>query len=216
MVNPGSTGYYTASEVTTLAAAGHTAAEDQATVTADLANQATPAELFSAFSTTAAAVSTLGVKITANSEADHFLTGTGGNDTLVGLSGNDFIIGGGGNDYINSGAGDDTVSGGAGADSFVFSNNNVTGGGQTTILDFSEAQGDKINVHAIDANTALAGDQNFHFIGTAAFSHTAGELHYTVVGSDAYVSGDVNGDGVADFTIHLANVHSLMSSDFIL
>ncbi|HZZ69129.1 MAG TPA: right-handed parallel beta-helix repeat-containing protein [Phenylobacterium sp.] len=216
MVDPGGAGYYTPSEVASLETSTHTVAVNQATITADLADHATPAELVSDFATTAAADSTVGIKITGKSSADQFLTGTGGNDTIVGLSGNDFIIGGGGNDYINSGAGNDTISGGAGADSFVFSNTNVTGGGETTILDFSHADGDKINVHAIDANTNLAGDQNFQFIGTAAFTHTAGQLHYTVVGSDAYVSGDVNGDGVADFTIHLTNVHSLMSSDFVL
>jgi hypothetical protein len=216
MVNPGAPGYYTAAEVTSLEGSTHSVATAQATIAVDLATEATPAELVSDFSTTAAAESTIGIKVAGKSSADQFLTGTGGNDTITGLSGNDFIIGGAGNDYLAGDGGNDTISGGAGADSFVFANVNVTTASTTTILDFSHADGDKINVHAIDANTNLAGDQNFQFIGTAAFTHTAGQLHYTVVGSDAYVSGDVNGDGVADFTIHLTNVHSLMSSDFVL
>ena len=51
----------------------------------------------------------------------------------------------------------------------------------------------RIDLSGIDANSGLNGNQAFSFIGTAAFSHTAGELHYAVTRAGAVVSGDVNG-----------------------
>jgi hypothetical protein len=53
------------------------------------------------------------------------------------------------------------------------------------------------------------------FIGNAAFSHHAGELHYTVVGANTIVAGDVNGDAKADFEILLSGHPALTQSDFI-
>ena len=53
-------------------------------------------------------------------------------------------------------------------------------------------------------------------IGTAAFSAHAGELRYEVSGPDVIVSGDINGDGVSDFSLKVAGVASLVSGDFIL
>ena len=48
------------------------------------------------------------------------------------------------------------------------------------ITDFSGVglDGDHINVHDIDANAQLGGNQNFHFIGAQHFHHHAGELHF--------------------------------------
>jgi len=44
----------------------------------------------------------------------------------------------------------------------------------------------------------------------------AGQLHYTVSGTSVIVSGDVNGDGVADFSIAVAHTASLAAADFVL
>jgi restriction endonuclease Mrr len=64
---------------------------------------------------------------------------------------------------------------------------------------------------SLDLRAAASG-----FIGTAAFSKTAGELRYQEIGGNTYVSGDTNGDGLADFLIRLAGSHALTSSDFVL
>ena len=72
---------------------------------------------------------------------------------------------------LNGGAGADVLTGGAGADVFRFSaltDSTVAVGGRDTIRDF--VSGDKIDLHLIDANASLAGDQAFGFIGTNAFS----------------------------------------------
>lgn len=159
----------------------------------------------------------LGAKLTAKSGANHILTGAAGGDSLTGLGGNDSLSGNGGNDVLNGGGGADSMSGGAGSDTFNFDGKYLTDGQVDVIFDFSSAQGDKIKVHSIDANmNTTATNEAFTFIGNQAFHHTAGELRYEVKGADAFVMGDVNGDGMADFQIKLVGVGSLTKADFVL
>jgi len=149
------------------------------------------------------------------------LHGGGGNDILVGLAGADTLLGGAGADTLTGGLGVDALSGGAGADKFMFAGTDLVGSSEAAgnfdvIYDFSHADGDKIDLSGIDANTALAKDQAFTFIGSAAFHHTAGELRYEAGSMGIYVLGDTNGDGVADFAIGLNQVASVIAGDFVL
>jgi Ca2+-binding RTX toxin-like protein len=148
------------------------------------------------------------------------LTGNAGNDTLQGFGGIDTLNGGDGNDALYGGAGKDTLTGGAGADRFVFSaaSDSPVGGSSTSdaITDFSQAQGDRIDLATIDANSGAAGDQAFGFIGAAAFTHHAGELRAETVSGVTSVYGDINGDGVADFQIRLSGAIALVAADFVL
>ncbi len=68
----------------------------------------------------------------------------------------------------------------------------------------------------IDANANVAGNQAFTFIGSNAFSGAAGQLRYAASGRDTLISGDVNGDKVADFSILVSGAHAFSTSDFIL
>jgi serralysin len=117
------------------------------------------------------------------------------------------LEGRGGDDVLNGFAGADTLVGGAGNDTFQFSTLNDLG---NTITDFTA--GDKIDVSRFDTDAAMTGDQAFTFIGNAAFSNTAGQLRY----ANGVVQGDVNGDGIADFSVIMANNAALSASDFIL
>lgn len=147
-------------------------------------------------------------------------------DTIYGLAGKDNISGGGGADIIDGGTGDDIIAGGLGADlltggfggdRFVFSLIGESQAGAADIIkDFQRGQSDKINLNAIDANANLAGNQNFAFIGAAGFSKVAGQARFEQVGGNTFVTGDVNGDGIADFQIQLQGTITLTSSDFIL
>ena len=145
------------------------------------------------------------------------LIGGVGNDTLNGGEGNDSIDGGDGNDSITGGAGADTVSGGIGADRFVFAFADVASGAtHDSIADFTHADADKIDLSAIDANAGVAGDQAFAFIGAGAFTHVAGQLHYVVNPSGGvFLSGDMDGDGNADFTIDVHGAAALVAGDIV-
>ena len=139
-------------------------------------------------------------------------------DSINGGDGNDVLSGNAGADQLTGGPGSDILTGGAGADSFIFTALSEFGPASApdVITDFSSLDGDKIRLDQIDANTAASGNQAFAFLGTAGFSGIAGQLHYVQSGADIIVSGDVNGDKVADFQFVVLGVSSLQSSDFML
>jgi Ca2+-binding RTX toxin-like protein len=142
-----------------------------------------------------------------------YLRAYAGNDTLRGGLAGDTLSGMSGRDTLIGGAGADTLIGGSGADRFVFAAApDSAARAPDTIRDFHEAEGDLINLSGIDARSGVAGDQAFRFIGGAAFSDTRGELRY----AGGVVSGDINGDGVADFRIVIAGGGSIDRDCFIL
>lgn len=153
----------------------------------------------------------VGIKLMGTAKAD-VLHGGAADDHLSGAGGNDQLFGEGGNDVLRGGPGRDILVGGAGADTFVFGKATVGATAVDVIRDFSHAEGDLIDLSEIDAVTGKAGDQAFHLIGDAAFSGAAGELRF----SGGALHGDVNGDGTADFTIHVNGVAQLVAADFLM
>lgn len=173
-----------------------------------------------------------------NGNAGHnVLNGGAGSDRILGASGNDTLNGGDGNDMVNGGIGNDLLignigndriigsigadrmAGNAGADSFVFtalSDSTVSAAGRDTISDFSRAQHDRIDLGALDANARVAGNQAFNYLGDAAFTGQAGELSARNVTGGTLISGDVNGDRIADFALLLDDRMSLGADSFIL
>ena len=148
------------------------------------------------------------------------IVGKDGDDRLEGRYGNDALFGQLGNDALIGVAGADLMTGGAGADTFVFSTIGSSmpagTGNYDTINDFSRLSGDKIALSDIDAKANVPGNQAFNFIGNASFSNHAGELRFALQDGSIFVYGDVNGDGVADFAVKLANITTIVASDFIL
>lgn len=143
---------------------------------------------------------------------DDSLYGGSGNDTLKGGGGADLLSGGDGKDLLMGGSGGDLLFGGTGADSFKYmSIAESTLLNPDKIADFSTADGDKIDLSAIDANTLTAANDPFSYIGPAGFSGVAGELHFV----GGFLEGDVNGDGVADFRIEVG-VAALIAGDIIV
>ena len=81
-----------------------------------------------------------------------------GNDIIRGGSGVDELYGNGGNDYLNGGAGNDFITGGLGADTVGFDllSDDATGGnGVDTWTDFSQSQGDKIDISQLFEGQAV-------------------------------------------------------------
>jgi serralysin len=152
------------------------------------------------------------------------LTGSAFADILTGNNGDNMLSGGAGNDLLTGGLGQDTLTGGAGNDVFDFNSvaDTPTGpGARDIITDFHSGQ-DKIDLSGIDANTTKKGDQAFRFIGAQNFDGNAGELRYQTFDQPGtanditVVSGDLNGDRVADFEIELNGIVNPTSKDFVL
>ncbi len=147
------------------------------------------------------------------------INGTGNTlaNKLIGNTGNNVLDGRAGEDTLTGGRGADSLYGGAGKDVFVFlttTDSTVAASGRDTIFDFTK--GDRIDLRPIDANLKIAADQAFSFIGTEKFHKKAGELRYDKALSDTYIYGDTDGDGLADFAIHLDDPLVLTKGDFLL
>jgi VCBS repeat-containing protein len=143
-----------------------------------------------------------------------------GRFVLNGGGGNDVLTGGLGGDILFGGDRGDTLTGGGGNDIFLYTS--VTESNSTErdgIQDFNA--GDRIDISAIDANILVAGDQAFTFIGSAAFSGTAGELRFSNIsggnGPIWEVEADTDGNGQSDFEIILviSPADPITASDFI-
>ena len=166
-----------------------------------------------------------------------WLYGMMGDDALLAANGADHLFGGDGNDFLDGGNGADSLNGGDGKDTLEggFGRDVLTGGDQTdefrfvdaartstrlaradVITDFKHGE-DILNVHLIDADTTngLSLDL-FHFIGSVAFSHTAGELRYSYSGDRTIVAFDTDGGGTADGLIILRGHILLEAGDFFL
>lgn len=150
--------------------------------------------------------------VTGTKAADKLVGSEDSND-LVGLSGRDKIDGKGGDDTLTGGAKADRMIGGGGADSFIFlTTSDASANGKTEVIVDFVTGADRIDLSAIDANTATATDDAFTFVGTAAFTGVAGELRYDL----GILTGDVNGDSIADFAIELKNAPTLIVTDLDL
>jgi Ca2+-binding RTX toxin-like protein len=170
---------------------------------------------------------------------DDTIDGRGEADTLFGDAGNDVIFGGDGADNLSGGTGSDILYGGAGVDQihgglgkdflwggsendfYIFDSlaDSGRGANRDVLEDFNVLE--LIDISAIDAKKAVAGNQDFKLIGTAHFHDRAGELRYVthdLAGTEndrTIVQGDVNGDGRADFEIEIVGIHVLTTDEFI-
>lgn len=147
------------------------------------------------------------------------IAGNAGNNVLSGGAGNDTLLGGAGNDRLIGGPGADRLSGGLGADVFAFrftTDSRPLAAARDVIVDFNRTQGDRIDLSAIDANTIRPGNQAFSFIGSTDFSGRAGELRTIALNGNLFVNGDVDGDGLADFSLQVNIAGALFAGDFIL
>jgi Ca2+-binding RTX toxin-like protein len=156
--------------------------------------------------------------IFSTSTSDLTVNGGRAGDSLTGNAGANALAGYEGNDTLRGGAGSDTLAGGTGADRFVYAavGDSVTGANADRITDFSHAQGDRIDLSLIDANTGAAGNQAFIFIGSGLYTGVAGQLRFAQSGGNTTIAGDVNGNGTSDFRIILTGTMALQASDFVL
>ena len=153
-------------------------------------------------------------------------SGNSGANTLLGNAGKNQLKGGGGIDLLHGGEGKDLLWGGAGKDKFDFDSITEIGkwsSSRDVIRDFKHGS-DKIDLRSIDAKSTVSGNNAFAFVAAegAKFSGVKGQLiwdqknHAGTSKDVTLVSGDLNGDKVADFTLELTGLHNLSKGDFIL
>jgi Ca2+-binding RTX toxin-like protein len=143
---------------------------------------------------------------------------TNGTVRLFGGRAGDTLKGGANSDLFHGNLGADLLSGGGGADSFRYQNTAESNSATLDqILDFTPGT-DKIDLERIDANTLVGGNQAFAWIGSNAFSGSAGQLRAFEQGGTWFVEGDTNGDGAADLVIALTlqGPVPLSAGDFLL
>jgi Ca2+-binding RTX toxin-like protein len=116
-------------------------------------------------------------------------------------------------DTLAGGLGADRLTGGVGRDVFLFSS--VDEILRDRITDFVSGT-DRINLDAIDADESQAGGQDFTWRGGQGLSGAAGDLAYRFVKGDTLLTGDTDGDGVADFTLRLTGKVALQETDIDL
>ena len=169
---------------------------------------------------------TSGNTITGTSGWD-VLNGTAGDDIIKGLGGYDVINGGSGNDLIYGGMSGDNLYGGPGADKFIYTSApeappyGLMYYESDTISDWQSI--DKIDLSAVDANPALAGQQHFRFAGYTDFNqtpadHSPGALYIAKNGGYVWIVGFTNGDTYPDFYIGIVgqDAANLTSNNLIL
>lgn len=155
--------------------------------------------------------------IRARSDSGLTLTANDVGTSIAGRDGDDTLNGAAGRDTLQGGLGTDTLTGGASRDVFLFDDGDSAAAlaDADHITDFSQSDGDRINLSRIDAIDG-GGDNAFSFIGEDAFHNVAGELRFEQVGGETHIFGDTDGNGIADFTIILDTTVDLVSSDFTL
>jgi Ca2+-binding RTX toxin-like protein len=146
-----------------------------------------------------------------------------GIENLEGSYRDDRLAGDGGANALKGAPGADVLEGRGGADRFVYGQNEDSyqpydspPAAADRILDFSQKQGDRLDLSAVDADAQAAGDQAFRFVGQDAFT-AAGQVRFFKAGGDTVV--EVNTDDAApgaEMRIELDPVVNLQATDFLL
>jgi Ca2+-binding RTX toxin-like protein len=140
------------------------------------------------------------------------------NVNLTGSLDNNRIIGNNATNIIDGSYGKDTLTGGGGLDVFIWSNVNEIGlfnFDPDIVTDLNRAEGDLLHFTLIDANEAIAGNQDFTFIDQAGFT-AAGQINWFTNGTDTFIQLNTNADPTVDGIIQVLGVHTVDASWFSL
>ena len=139
---------------------------------------------------------------------------------IFGGAGDDTFYSGLGSDVLQGGGGRDELTGGEGADIFQYVSLSDSAGADIDVIFDFEVDRDRIDLAQIDADSTLDGDQAFVFLEKGAFTRASGQLRYQYDFEKGHfvIEADVDGDGGADFQIHLINGvgMELIAADFVL
>ncbi len=148
-------------------------------------------------------------------EGDDILAGGANDDGLEGAEGRDTLLGGSGDDVLTGGLDADILDGGAGFDIFSYvavEDSGLTNGDRDLIKGFVQGE-DFIDLSSLSEFTLVygtgAGGSDGVFTGTGS-----SEITFAFAGGKTIVSGDVDGDAGADFSIGIQGAVNLTAADF--
>ena len=149
-------------------------------------------------------------------ELNNILIGGASDDQLFGQAGADLLVGRGGQDTLNGGSTFDTNP-----DTYLYQTvSDSLVATSDLIVNFSQANSDRIDLSLIDADAVDVGNQSFAFLAVdnTAFSGTAAEVRYHYDGIDTtFIEVNLNDGGTtADMVIRLSGQYVLTSGDFSL
>jgi Ca2+-binding RTX toxin-like protein len=154
--------------------------------------------------------------LAAGSEVEVLYADPATTTAAINLTGNELdniVVGNDGINVLVGGLGVDTLRGNGGADAFLWSSIDEVGLASPDIVaDYSGAQGDVLHFTNIDADETIAGNQDFTFIGTAAFT-AAGQINWFSNGTDTFIQLNTDADAAAEDMIQLSGV---VSGDSVL
>ena len=133
----------------------------------------------------------------------------------IGSSAGDTFKGDANANWFQGGLGKDTATGGGGRDLYDFNavaESGVGGGNRDVITDFAHLA-DKIDLMGIDADTAVAGNQAFRWVGTAALTGP-GEVGFFTSGGNTIIRGSNDADAATEFESQLNGMRTLTVDDF--
>jgi Ca2+-binding RTX toxin-like protein len=135
----------------------------------------------------------------------------------VGGSGADRFFGDAQANLFRSNAGKDTATGGGGRDLYDYNlvADSPVGTGRDVIADFAPGV-DDLDLSGVDANSTVAGDQTFRFVGTAALGTAPGAVGYFSSGGNTVVRASTDADSTAELEIQLTGLKNLTVDDFYL
>ncbi len=148
--------------------------------------------------------------------------GGSGNDTLQGNQYDNQLQGGAGDDRLIGAMGSDRMAGGVGADMFVFGGaGDFISTDRACVVDYVDdftSGVDTLDFRNFDLDTTGGTTRKlvtFRTQNDGQFSRNANAVELSFNKNTKMLLGDLNGDGVADFSIAMAGVTSLSINDFI-
>jgi Ca2+-binding RTX toxin-like protein len=120
--------------------------------------------------------------------------------------------------YFRGAAGKDIFTGNGGRDLYDLNTVGDSPVGSATrdvVTDFAPGT-DDLDLAGIDANTGVAGDQAFRFVGTAGLGTTPGAVGYFVSGGNTIVRASTDTDSTAELEIQLTGLVTPTVDDFYL
>jgi len=135
----------------------------------------------------------------------------------IGSSAGDTFKGDANANWFQGGLGKDTATGGSGRDLYDFNAVADSKVGATTrdvITDFAHLV-DKIDLMGLDADTGVAGNQAFRWVGTAALGGPD-EVGFFTSGGTTIIRASNDADAASEFEIQLTGIKTLTVADFFL